>query len=359
MSVGFALVTVLATAFAGERLFGSAGLLAGAALVSLPTWLMLVARVGNDALACAVVAAAFAISVYGPRRTSGYIAEGLLWGLAAAVKLYTWPALVVLPFVWSRQRAGRGRMVIVVTAVSISALLTLFDLSRRTNNPLGVVAYDRPGGATLTSDVSISELLRVTIASGAWTSGQHWNALTPIGIAMAFGPLLITIALGIIACRHAANGWLIVPLSALITFGFAQASNVMSCILARRAGNPVPIGGKEGWYWYVLAPVVLAIVIPMVAVCRRGLALSIVSWIVLIDMFIHEMALYRDYAGETSPFHPSLFFRWGPLGLPAADSLSVLRVVHVLGVTALLVVWLRRARESRVSAPSVRPSYSA
>ena len=57
-SVVFALIVIAATATIGERWFGGAGILAAACVAFIPTWETLVTRAGNDAFACALVAAA-------------------------------------------------------------------------------------------------------------------------------------------------------------------------------------------------------------------------------------------------------------------------------------------------------------
>ena len=93
--------------------------------------------------------------------------------------MYTWPLLIVLPLLWWRQRAPKPRVIAVTVVAAMGVLLTFADLSSRTRNPLGVVAFDRPGGVVYEAKVSISEIVRVTIASVAWTSGQHNDALRP------------------------------------------------------------------------------------------------------------------------------------------------------------------------------------
>src|SRR5687767_11255905 len=63
VSVFFGVIVVLATARAGELMFGPAGILAGAFVMVMPTWFTLIARVANDALACALIAVAFMMTV--------------------------------------------------------------------------------------------------------------------------------------------------------------------------------------------------------------------------------------------------------------------------------------------------------
>jgi hypothetical protein len=343
LSVFFALITVLATAEIGRRWFGTMGILGAAILVSLPTWETLVVRAGNDAFACMLVAIAVAISVAAPRRPLVFAVEAIVWGLALNAKMYTWPLLIILPLLWWRQKPAKARM-IAVTAVSIIAVvLTFAELSSRTSNPLGVVAFDRPGGTSYAANVSISEIVRVTIASAAWTSGQFNDAMRPAAIALYLGPVLIAIIVALRRRDAAGPAGGTPAFLALVAFGLAQTYNVVACVLARRGGNPIPIGGKEGWYWYVLVPIVVpALLVP--AMSRWRLT---AWWLVLWDVIVTEVALFHDFAGNTSPLHGSALFRWGPLHLPFTANLStigvgplaasivILRLVHLMAFFSL------------------------
>ncbi|MGA8806268.1 MAG: hypothetical protein WB973_00220 [Thermoanaerobaculia bacterium] len=343
MSLLFALITVFATAEIGRRWFGPIGILGGAILVSLPTWETLVMRAGNDAFACMLVAIAVLISVLGSRRPLAIVAEALMWGLALNAKMYTWPLLIILPLLWRRQRAAKSRAIAVTIIAAIAILLTFAELSSRTRNPLGVVAFDRPGGVVYDAKVNVSEIVRVTIASFAWTSGQHNDALRPIAIGLYLGPILFILLLAV-RQRDAAGPAGVTPaFLALGAFALAQTYNVVACVLANRGGNPIPIGGKEGWYWYVLAPLIIpALLVPALARWRAA-----AWWIVLWDIVITEGALFHDFAGMTSPAHGSILFRWGPLHAPFTahlDSIGVgplaawttaIRVVHLLAFFGL------------------------
>jgi hypothetical protein len=319
LSLLFALITVIATAEIGRRWFGPIGILGGAILVSLPTWETLVLRAGNDAFACMLAAVAVAISVSTPRRPLAIAAEALVWGLAINAKMYTWPLLIILPVLWWRQRPSKRRVIAVVVVSLIAVLLTFAELSSRTRNPLGVVAFDRPGGAVYEAKVSISEIVRVTIASAAWTSGQFNDALRPIAIAAYLGPIVLIVLLAVRRQRDATAPAGETPaLLSLGAFALAQTYNVVACVLANRGGNPIPIGGKEGWYWYVLAPLVIpALLVPALARWRAS-AWSLIAW----DVVITEMALFHDFAGTSSPMHGSLLFRWGPLSPPFTAHLA-------------------------------------
>jgi len=351
MSLLFALIIVFATAEIGRRWLGPIGILGGAVLVSLPTWETLVMRGGNDAFACMLAAVAVLISVVAPKRF-GIAVEAIIWGLALNAKMYTWPLLIILPIFWWRQRAPKARMIAVTGVAVIAVLLTFAELHSRTRNPLGVVAFDRPGGVAYDAKVSISEIVRVTIASFAWTSGQFNDAMRPIAIALYLGPILIAV---IVMLRRRAGGTPALPglaLAALGAFALAQTYNVIACVLARRGGNNIPIGGKEGWYWYVLAPVLVpALLAPALARWRIA-----AWWIVMWDVVITEGALFHDFAGMTSPAHGSMLFRWGPLRAPFTADLAnigagplaawttAIRIVQLLAFFGLesFLQWMRR-----------------
>ena len=345
-SLFFAVITVIAAAAAAERWFGPVGIAAAALIPSFPTWVALVARAGNDALACALVAVGLAITARAPERPPWRIVEALVWAAAAATKLYTWPVLIV-PILLRRTKS-----IPIVGASAAAALLTVLDLRARSGNPLGIVAFDRPGGATYSVDVDFSELIRVTIASAAWTSGEHWNAMTPLAIAICFAPLAIAALIPPFA-RYKVAG------AALLTFTAAQVFNVISCVLARRGGNPVPIGGKEGWYWYVLAPLVIPTLLAPALTRWWGIALA--AWMAAWDVIVHELALFRDYAGATSPEDPSFLFRWGPVGGPVSldgigvgpftEHLLVLRALHLIGLAVLIVLARKLSHDGSRNSP--------
>jgi hypothetical protein len=258
--------------------------------------------------------------------------------LALNAKMYTWPLLIILPILWWRQRVPKTRAIAVTIAAAIAVLLTFAELSSRTRNPLGIVAFDRPGGVAYEAKVNVGEIVRVTIASFAWTSGQFNDALRPITIALFLGPILIAV---LVAKRSKQPMQL--AFAALGAFALAQTYNVIACVLANRGGNPIPIGGKEGWYWYVLAPVIVpALLMPAVKRWR-----IVAWWIVMWDVIVTEGALFPDFAGMTSSAHSSMLFRWGPLHVPFTASLdgigvgplaawtTAIRIVHLIAFFSL------------------------
>jgi hypothetical protein len=159
-----------------------------------------------------------------------------------------------------------------------------------------------------------------------------------MAIALYLGPILIAV---FVAKRSKQPVQL--AFAALGAFALAQTYNVIACVLANRGGNPIPIGGKEGWYWYVLAPVIVpALLVPSVKRWR-----AIAWWIVIWDVLITEGALFHDFGGMTSPAHGSILFRWGPLHSPFTAHLggigvgplaawtTAIRVVHLIAFFGL------------------------
>ena len=339
LSAFFALIVVLAAATMLERWLGTRGILAAALIVSFPTWITLVVRAGNDALACALLAVALAVTAANPKR--GWL-EGLMWAGAVAAKLYTWPVAAVVPLFWWKQKAPRARIAIVVLAAMLGAGLTVADLSHRTSNPLGHFGFDKPSASTAAPQpIAYREMVKVAIASGIWTSGQHNDALTARGMLLYALPLLLIALLSTL--RLPDYRILQFVGVAFAAFAIAQLVDAAAFIRqARAAGLALPLGGKEGWYWYALAP--LAIV--LFASLPRLAALWLVAW----DVVITEGALFHDYAGTSSALHPSSLFRWGPwqppfsadlaavAAGPLASHTTALRALHLAALIALFMM---------------------
>jgi hypothetical protein len=357
-SAALAVVIVIATAAAGEALFGLAGIPVAAMLFLLPTWSTLVLRAGSDALACALVACAFAITVRAPQRIPAWAAEALLWGAALATKLYTWPLAVVVPLLWRRQKASRARIAIVTAVCFAAVLLTMIDLRARTTNALGSFNYE-PVVNRVEGTVNWGEIVRVTIASAAWTSGQHLNALTPLAIAIYLGPVALALVAFVLRRRRPEFTIAFVILAA---FAAGQAFNILRCIMAGRYAIPI---GKEGWYWYAAAPLVIAVLLPPLVQERPKIFVAMFAWLLLWDVVISEGALFHDYSGDTSPASPTRFFRWGPFHVPfTADLrniavgpgerfLTELRIVTITAIVAGAIAYLRR-NEPRESGTNAR-----
>ena len=163
-SAFLALIIILAAASIGRQFFRIRGAVVAVLIVSLPTWITLVVRAGNDAMACALAASAMAVSASAPRGWR-IAAEALLWALAIATKLYVWPIAIVALVFWRLQRGSRARIAIVVVACAISALITMQDLSARTHNPLGQFGFDAPAGHAAPRPIAWVQMVKITIAS--------------------------------------------------------------------------------------------------------------------------------------------------------------------------------------------------
>jgi len=278
------------------------------------------------------VAVAVAISAAAPRRPLGIGAEALFWALAIAAKLTTWPLAIALPFFWRWQRASRWRVAAVIAACAISATLTCITLAARTQNPLGHIAFDQPGGAPVATPIHVVSPLKFFVNTLAWTSGEHLDMLQPLGVALYALPVLAAV---LVAARR--RDLFLLAAAVLAAFAVAQAFNVVACIVARRAGNPMPPAGKEGWYWFVLLPILVpALLAP--AVKRFPL---VAWWIVAWDVVITDAQLFHTWAGELSPARPSFLFRWGPLRAPLTTAwAAALRAANL----ALFAVLQRKAK---------------
>jgi len=370
-SLVMGLATVIAIAVAAARYWGSAGLVGAALITSLPTWETLVNRVGNDALACAAIACGVAATLAAPKRLPGWIGESIVWGIAAATKLYSWPLAPAMLLIWYRQRAPLRRCVVVVTVVLGAVLATMLDLRSRTSNPLGLFAFDPvvEGTRATGAHIAVGEILKIIVATGIWTSGQHGNALTLLGSFAYAAPLLLAAAATVPAIRKELRNRdelrHVLPV-ALLTFAVAQLINLAGYLRsALVAGSSLPAGGKEGWYWYCLAPILTVTVVgPLLLALqkRHHLALvALVAWVVSWDVLITDVALLSDYAGVSDPFRRSLLFRWAPDGWrfatqaitrvsvdPLASFTLELRVLHIFAMAALITVVLRGSRTSNV-----------
>lgn len=363
-------LAVLAAAFLGGRLYGRAGVLAGALLGIAPTWLALVGRAGNDALAVVATAAALVFSTRSRATPLSVTAESLLWALAIATKATTWPLFVVAAVLARLRRWPSWRILAVGGAAGLSFSLTALDLWARTGSPVGdqgltsgASALSAPPGSA-----ALSRMLRVFVASAIWPGAQHGNALTVAGMGLFVLPLLAGFVL---ACFSRGRAPLPIALlyAAVGAFAVAQTVHAWGFVSeAIQSGRPEPLGGFEGWYLWTLGPLLFPVLLGYAFRRTRGtrlLPLFFVIWMIGWDVRIHEGALFPDYAGETSPRTPALLFRWGPsgasestsdrLGLLSASAATAgprhaLRAVNVLGLLALTALTLRRRRPASIAA---------
>ncbi|HEY2322531.1 MAG TPA: hypothetical protein VGJ82_06655, partial [Thermoanaerobaculia bacterium] len=331
-SAFFALIVILAAASLGHQYFGPRGAAVAVLIASLPTWITLVIRASNDAMACALAACAIVVSA----TRKGTLLEALLWALAIATKLYVWPIAIVALVFLRVQRGSWLRIAIVVAACAISALLTMHYLSTHTHNAFGDFGFDAPAHSGAPQPIAWGQMAKITLASLVWTSGQHADALRPLAMLLYVVPL-IALARGRRSPYFAAAAF------ALAAFALAQAVNAAAFIRqARAAGLALPLGGKEGWYWYALAPLLIC----LFAKHARLAAVWLIAW----DVVVTEVALFHDYAGVTSPAGRNALFTWGPLHAPFtahlgsigvgpfAAHLAALRLVHIAAVGVLFAL---------------------
>lgn len=368
----FGSLAVVAAALVGGRLYGRSGVLAGALLGTAPTWIALVGRAGNDALAVAAFAGGLVLSTRSRATPLSIGAEAALWAIAVATKATTWPLLVVVAVSARTRRWPLPRLLAVGAAAGFSFVLTALDLWARTGSPLGDQGFAAGTAAVpaTAGSAALPKMLRVLVASAIWPGAQHGNALTAFGMGLFVLPFLVLFLLA-----RPGHGRRPRPRALIIASGsaFAAAQAVHAFGFVReaiRSGRPEPLGGFEGWYLWTLGPLLVPALLGW-AFHRlrraRVLPFLFVVWLVAWDVRIHEGALYLDYAGETSPDSPSRLFRWGPstspevgfdrlrflgaLGVPATGRAS-LRAVNVLCML-LLATWTlrRRGSSARTTAP--------
>ena len=352
-SVFLALITIAATALLGYRLFGASGMVAALLLPHLPTWQTLVTRASNDALPCALLALALLATAGGGARPR--FTEAVMWALALTAKLYTWPAAAILPLLWWKQRASRARMALVSIFCAIAVLVTMFDVRGRTGKALGLEAFNAPReSARAEVPIDYAAIVKVTIASGIWMSGQHDNALTVRGMALYVLPIVLLIGWTLFRGRaqlHEQRPWLLATAIAIIAFLLAQGVHLSGYVRQAKAlGSSMPLAGKEGWYWFVLAPLVLSAFFGWVfRVSPRVVTVFVIVWVLLADIAISEGALFRDYAGLTSPASPSQWFRWGPAPMFGGGLRDALLRVAIGPLTGA-IVWLRAIDVAAIAA---------
>lgn len=359
-SAFLALIAVIATGWIGFTLAGLRGVAASCLLFLLPTWHTLMIRASNDAIAVSALSLALALSIRGSNRAT--VLEALAWSVALAAKLFTWPVLVALPILWWRQKPSRFRVAIVAVTCLVTIAATSLELRSRTGVPVGLAAFETPATEQPIEEqpIAYGEMVKITIASAIWMSGQHNNALTLKGMALyVIAPLAGFALLFFLAPPEGERRiWAVITLAILASFALAQALHASAHIRnARLLGESLPAAGKEGWYWLALAPLVIGMLVsPLFDRVRCGFLWLATVWLLVWDVLITEGALFRDYAGVTSASTPSLLFRWGPapvlsLDLPAAlsglavgpftDFVLILRFLSIAGVVALVIVGCR------------------
>lgn len=315
VSLLFAAITVFAAMMIGRHYYGMPGLVAGGMIAFLPTWHTLMLRASNDAMACAGLAVGMYLSITGSSRFR-MLAESSSWALAVGTKLLTWPALVLLPFVFWKQRATKVRILCVSITILMVIAMTAVDLRNRTGVPIGLEVF-AAGEQPLAGEkgsVTYFEMLKITIASGIWMSGQHVNALTPAGMALYAVPIFLLLWMGVASDFERGKRAIPPAVLLLVVFGAGQIFHAVPHVRnAIASGARLPLAGKEGWYWFALASFVVPAFLGLALLnLKATYRFFLCSWILLWDGTISVASLWRDYAGLASPEHPSPLFRWGP-----------------------------------------------
>jgi hypothetical protein len=361
-AVCFALLGVAATAGLATRLQGAAGFMAAGLLVMAPAWLTLVCRSGNDAMAFAIGAVALALTLRRPTSPIGMAAEAAAWSVAVAAKLTAWPIAAAAVLAGHRLHRSRTRTVIVAASILAAAGLTAIDLERRTGSFFGDQGLTGKAVVTTSGEGGIDYVTaaRVFVASAIWPGAQHGDTLKGKAMLVYAGVFVGTCVIGLLSCRRRLRQRNLL-LAALLLFGLAQAGHAWGFFReAARAGLRLPAAGFEGWYLWTLAPVFVATLLAqsLSGFRRRPVLLFLVgAWLLAWDLLIHEGALYRAYAGLTSPASGGFLFRWGPLpgtshglgdlailsasGTPL-EALVTLRSLHVAATAVLIVLVIRR-----------------
>ena len=368
-AVPFAVLTVLATGLLGARLWGPTGVLSGLLLIAAPSWIALVARAGNDSLACGALALGVLLSTLPDGGWGRRTAEAVSWAAAIGTKLYAWPAALLLPLLWPKGDS-RARRVFVAAAAAAAAALTALDLAARTGNPIGKVEFAAAGRIGLTAD-SLGRLaslpwfqyFKVFVGQAIWTSGQHANFLRGLGILLFLAPWFLLVGGGLRSIGAMPRSSARLLLAAALFFAIAEAGQAWGQLRQEvLADVPSRSAGLAGWYAHAFDPIWFGVGfgVALSALRRRwpsGALALVVAATFLGDLCLTERALFRDFAGLSSPLTPGRFVRWGGgsawealgrlgrygLWLPSPWIAVGLRTLEFLAAAALVTVVLQRA----------------
>lgn len=361
LAVLFAVTAVVAGSLLGWKAVGIPGLVAGAAVCCAPAWLALVARSANDGLCVAAVSLAICLGFSGSAGRILVAVEALAWAVAVGTKATAWPLLALVPLVSRRFGWSAARFAATGLAALGSLLLTWRDLVSRTGTFLG----DQGGrleapSATSSAHAAIDvwRMVKVFLSSAVWPGAQHGNALTLAGMGLFIGPVLLAF-LAAAFIRGPKPPHRLLVLVCIVAFAGAQAVHAWGFLrAAQTAGVAEPRGGFEGWYFWTTSALIVPLCLGWVLtrLRRRAVAVwALFGWLLAWDIGIHEGALFRDYAGATSPETPSTVFRWGAgtvsTRVPTGDRLAILsasgastgllrslRAAHVAAIVGLLAV---------------------
>lgn len=366
LAVPLGCVTALATALLAARLWGRTAFLAGLLLVATPTWITLVARAGNDGFACAALATALFLSAGPGESWRSRIGEAAAWAVAAAAKLYAWPAALLLPLLWPRD-ASRTRRLVVVLVLLASVAATALDLQARTGNPTGKFELQAPGSVPLSGEslrriasLPWFDYAKVFVGSAIWMSGPHADFLRPVGVVLFLAPWALLVAAGLAAWSDLPRRRRALLLVAAVVFAAAELGQAWGAIRQAARGHPSVGAGLAGWYLHAFDPIWYGVglgfaIAASTARRRGGLVAAALLLALAADVWVTEFALWPDYAGLATPDVRGVLFRWGGgapwpalvrlgtygLALPSPWLALALRALQGVAFAALAVRALR------------------
>lgn len=327
-----------------------------ALLLLTPTWLTLTVRASNDALACFAITLAIVITWLGYERNA--IAEGVAWGVAAATKLYALPLMACIPLFWFQQRTTRRRMLIVGSIIAAALIASTIEVGTRSRNPTGLFAFDPVDGTLGIEHLRLmpwDEVFKTFLLTLGWTSGQHWNALTPVGFVLIVVLYTAPWAIGWVRREWRPDRRGLAVLGAVVVaFAAAQLVNLLG--YARSAGpGELPAGGKEGWYWYSMLPLVLIVAASSIRRNHRLFLGMVMVCGLVVDIGLSELALYLDYAGTNCPDVAGLLVRWGRCDSATLSGTSiVLRLAQI--VLSFAALFASTAGPRRLETVELKPA---
>ena len=366
LAVPLGAITALATALLAARLWGRAGFLAGLLLVATPTWITLTARAGNDALAGAALATALLLSTRRAESWSSRFGEAASWAVAAAAKLYAWPAALLLPLLWPRE-ATRTRRLVVAIAIAASIAATALDLRARTGHLTGKVELRTPGAVPLSIEslrkiagLPWFDYAKVFAGSAIWTSGPHADFLRPAGVVLFLLPWALLVAAGLAAWPDLPRRRRALLFAAAAVFAAAEVGQAWGAVRQAVLGHPTAGAGLAGWYLHAFDPIWYGVglgfaVAASAARGRGGLVVVALGLALAADVWVTEFALFPDFAGLATPEVPGTLFRWGGgapwpalvrlgtvgLALPSPWLAAALRAFETAAFAALTALALR------------------
>lgn len=298
LSALFALIVILAAASVGHRYFGARGVVVAVLIASMPTWITLVIRASNDAMACALAACAIAVSA--SQREADVSSARPRDGAAIAAHERT-----RRPFPYDLQLA-----IAPVTAFATIAVGYAFHLAPFFDGIRGIVALDREGF--------------LSYALGRYTMHGWWWYF-PLAFA-----LKTTLALVLLFVAGA-------------IFGNREWTLVTLAMILPALPSSLDIGIR-----YIL-PVYVPFSIAVAAMCRRRIIIAaLLAWHLVASTLAHPD--YFPYFNEIAARHPQRFLvdsnlDWGQ------DLLRLARYCRKHHINALAYTLFSPSDPNRIGLP--------